>query len=205
LFLAHISVSTTPGATELTRIPCGPSSIASDRRPRHRGDRAQIDDRAASALDHARDQRRDQQQRRADVHGVEPVDQLCVELLRGHARGDRGVVDQHVDVAELFGRVAHDPSGDFGIREIGLEHHRVVAELGRDFVQPRAAAGDQRDARAGVVERASDRRPDPPRGTRHDCGPAFERHGASIAPGAASAPPSQLPPRAKRHSTLERR
>src|SRR5207248_3003452 len=31
LFLAHSAVSTTPGATEFTRMPDGPSSIASDR------------------------------------------------------------------------------------------------------------------------------------------------------------------------------
>jgi hypothetical protein len=31
LFLAHRSVSTTPGATELTRMPTGPSSTASER------------------------------------------------------------------------------------------------------------------------------------------------------------------------------
>ena len=30
LFLAHSAVSTTPGATALTRIPDGPSSMASD-------------------------------------------------------------------------------------------------------------------------------------------------------------------------------
>jgi len=105
-------------------------------------------------LDHRRHERRDQQQRRADVDRVHPVDQLGVVL------GDRqplrvcGVVDEHVDAAAEPGAGRRrEPLRRVGVRQVDLEHDRIVRQPGRDLTQRLHAASRQRHPRAGAVKR----------------------------------------------------
>src|SRR6266446_6321573 len=116
-----VSLKVKPGASVLTRMPCSPSSRASARErhdaalagdvvqhPRDAakgGARADIDDLAVALGDHVRGDVFDHQKRPAQIDRHHLVPQLGVDLgTLGflQRREQRGVVHQHVDLAEAL-------------------------------------------------------------------------------------------------------
>ena len=96
----------------------------------------------ASALHHPGRQRGHQQQRRADVDGVHPVD---------HARRSRSRSSSRPPSAALLTRTSTPPELRLGrgrelrrrgrIGEVGLDHHRVVGQPAGDLLQRPPACG----------------------------------------------------------------
>ena len=133
---SFIGVLTPVGWIDTTRTPCGASSIAHDlvsptsaplaggvvAQPVHAaqaGDRGVVDDDARLPADHVRDHATRDNPRALQVD-VEHRVPLRLGQLVGEAVGaDAGVVEQHVDAAELLGRRSH-----------GGRDRRVVAHVG---------------------------------------------------------------------------
>jgi hypothetical protein len=80
-----------------------------------------------SARGHSGSERRNQQERRANVAGEHPVERTCLEVRGQAEERDPSVVDQNVDVADLACKTLH--SGR-------------VAEVGSDEARLAAAGGD---------------------------------------------------------------
>ena len=66
---------------------------------------------------------------RAHVEIEHRVDQGVVDLAEGRASNQRtGVVDEHVETAELFGRRFDDGLGDAALGQIALDENRFAAD-----------------------------------------------------------------------------
>ena len=112
------------------------------------GDRADVDDHAAAALAHRGRGGARAAERRAEVDREHVVEALVGALVEGHQRrrsGDGGVVDQHVDAAELGHAVGDEPPAGVAVGE-------VVALLG----------GGRRHAEPSARSRATIAAPIPP-------------------------------------------
>ena len=117
-----------------------------------------------------------------------PVPVLVLGLERGldHARG--GVVDEHVERAELRGLLGHAFGGDVAAQEkrLGAGTAQLLGGLLGGPVVPQIADRDALGPELGEAER--DRLPDSPRAARHENGRAVERHrrgGSGSSAGAA--------------------
>ena len=122
----------------------------------HPRDRGQADDRAAAAGGHAGRQRRDEQQRRAHVDGVHPVDHLGIDVAQEHPAAERGIVDEHVDATQLGLGVGRQAARGDGVRQVGLDHDGVIRQP-RGHPRQRVA-GASREGHAGArpVQRGGD-------------------------------------------------
>ena len=126
--LSISSVSTVPGATQLTRmrgrvlereLPREPDQRplrgdvgAHPRLPWRPGDRGDVDDRPAAARDHAGQERLGDEVDRVevDVDGAVPLLVVVVgEQVAARPARDAGVVDEHVDGAERVGDLTGEP------------------------------------------------------------------------------------------------
>ena len=96
---------------------------------------AEADDAAASPGGHLRGQRSDQEVRRPDVGGEEPVEGRHIEFGRRPEPGEPGVVDQDVNRAGLLGQVVQLG----GVAEVGGHEAGLPARRG-DHVDYRGTA-----------------------------------------------------------------
>jgi hypothetical protein len=156
-----MSVSIMPGCTELTRIPCSPSSTGhaadgelagrvghEERRGGEALDRGDVDDRAAARFPHRRDHRAHPEER-ADL--VDPDHPLVVGERRVGDRAevqDARVVDQHVDAPDAGHGVGPVLLG----RDVEVHVLGGVAQLVRQCLAQ--VVPDVRDVHAGTLRDA---------------------------------------------------
>ena len=94
-----------------------------------------------------------------------------VSRVAGHRRTDPGVVDQHVDVAELLHRQRDQVGARLRVGHIGAVGQRLAAgalDQRRGVGQPVHAASAQRDVGAGLGERLRERDAQPAGGAGDD-------------------------------------
>jgi hypothetical protein len=114
----------------------------------HAGRRGDVEDRPATALDHARQERRRERHRRLDQHphllefafGIGLVERLS-------AGGEAGVVDQDLDLEPEVREPCRDPPARGRLAQIGRDrlhaHVVLVAQLLGQGGQPILPAGHQ--------------------------------------------------------------
>ena len=102
----------------------------------------------------------DELERPADVRGEHPLEVVAALALERPDRDDAGVVDQHVDAAEVVADLADEPPHVVGVRHVAGGGEGVgraaVYELLAGLAQLVLVAGAQGDAAAGVGELAAD-------------------------------------------------
>ena len=94
-----------------------------------------------------------------------------VSRVAGHGRADAGVVDEHVDPAELRHRLVDQALALLGVGHVGRD--RVHAAAGRahrvgDALELLDPAGAEHDVGAGLGEAVGERDAQPARGTGDD-------------------------------------
>ena len=173
LLRAHSAVSTTPGSDRVDADSRAP--VFHRQRPRSGVERAlrrgvggaprrahlgrhrrQVDDRTAAGCNHRRHERGDEEERRAHVDRVEPIDELRVELRRRQPGRGRGVVDQHVDGAERVERGARRCCRRVRVLEVGGEDDGLVRQAISHLVQRGFVTSRHCDTSPGAVEHDRD-------------------------------------------------
>jgi len=121
------------------------------------GERRDVDHRAAAARDQVRQRPPGQQDRRAQVDVDHRREVGLGQIAERPARVAAGVVDQHVQRAELLERAAHDRSGPSGAAtSAAIASAGPIAATSdpRTARAPRRRGSDQHDAGAGLGELA---------------------------------------------------
>ncbi len=186
-----------PGATQLTVIPCGPTSRLSVlSQPMSAGRnvfesaRCVVGSSAASELTatirppalllQVRQRGADERDGRAEEEPVRAVERVGIGVERAAGRRAAAVPDEDVEAAEALDR------GRDGALEIGVVGHvagdRDAAEARRVLLELVGAAREEDDVRALLRERLGAREPEPGRGAADERGaPAqSEIHGGTL-------------------------